>query len=51
MSKPSKNKSNKVPKITEAEYAEYISALKTIGEPPQTTSQQVEEGAPPHKNE
>ena len=32
MSKPSKNKKAKVPKITEAEYTAYISALKTIGE-------------------
>lgn len=28
MSKPSKQKKNKVPKITEEEYAAYVSALK-----------------------
>lgn len=28
MSKPSKRKNGKVPKITEAEYAAYLSALK-----------------------
>ncbi len=29
MSKSSKHKKSKVPKLTEAEYAEYISSLKT----------------------
>lgn len=29
MSKPSKNKHGKVPKITEEEYAAYLSALKS----------------------
>ncbi len=33
MSKPPKNKKNKVPKITEAQYAEYISGLKNMAEP------------------
>ena len=28
MSKPSKNKKNKVPKITEAEYTAYLTTLK-----------------------
>ncbi len=35
MSKPTKNKKEKVPKITEAEYAEYISTLKKMSDPPQ----------------
>ena len=34
MSQSSKRKKNKVPKITEAEYAAYLSALKA-GDPPQ----------------
>ena len=32
MSKSSKGKKNKVPKLTEAEYAAYISSLKGVGE-------------------
>lgn len=32
MSKSSKGKKNKVPKLTEAEYAEYITSLKATGE-------------------
>ncbi|MBO5240836.1 MAG: hypothetical protein J6B56_05415 [Clostridia bacterium] len=32
MSKASKNKNGKVPKITEAEYAAYVSALKSTEE-------------------
>lgn len=32
MSKSSKGKKNKVPKLTEAEYAQYISSLKGTGE-------------------
>lgn len=32
MSKASKNKNGKVPKITEAEYAAYVSALKSAEE-------------------
>ena len=32
MSKSSKSKKNKVPKLTEAEYAAYISSLKGTGE-------------------
>lgn len=32
MSKSSKGKKNKVPKLTEAEYASYISSLKTPDE-------------------
>lgn len=37
MSKASKKKNGKVPKITEAEYAAYVSALKSAeeSEPPQ----------------
>ena len=34
MSKPSKMKKDKVPKITEAQYAEYISSLKDASAPP-----------------
>lgn len=36
MSKASKNKNGKVPKITEAEYAAYLSSLKAVesDEPP-----------------
>ena len=30
MSKSSKNKKNKVPKITEEEYAAYVSTLKSV---------------------
>ncbi|MBQ8657983.1 MAG: hypothetical protein IJ506_02510 [Clostridia bacterium] len=36
MGKSVKEKKNKVPKITEAEYEEYISSLK--GEPPQRSA-------------
>ena len=32
MSKASKNKNGKVPKITEAEYAAYVSSLKSVEE-------------------
>ena len=32
MSKPLKSKKDKVPKITEEEYAEYLSALKAVEE-------------------
>ncbi len=34
MSKSSKHKKSKVPKLTEAEYAEYISSLKSEVETP-----------------
>ena len=42
MGKSSKNKKNKVPKITEAEYAAYVSALKEadgveLKKPPSTS--------------
>lgn len=30
MSKPTKNKKNKVPKITEEEYMEYLCSLRTM---------------------
>jgi hypothetical protein len=46
MSKSSKAKKNKVPKITEEEYAKYVSALKGEGQvcdemksPPQTQAE------------
>ena len=32
MSKPSKNKKNKVPKITEEEYVAYLSSLRELTE-------------------
>lgn len=32
MSKASKNKKNKVPRLTEAEYANYVNSLKTAGQ-------------------
>ena len=32
MSKPTKNKKDKVPKITEAEYAAYLSSLRELTE-------------------
>ena len=32
MSKPSKNKKNKIPKITEEEYAAYLSTLRNMSE-------------------
>lgn len=37
MSKSSKHKKSKVPKLTEAEYAEYISSLKSEEETPLPT--------------
>ena len=40
MSKPSKQKKDRVPTITEAQYAAYISALKTIGEVPPKQEEQ-----------
>ena len=33
MSRSSKGKKSKIPKLTEAEYAEYISSLKSAAEP------------------
>lgn len=51
MSRPTKSKKDKVPKITEAQYAEYISALKTLGEPPKCADKSAEEGNPLQKNE
>ncbi len=32
MGKSSKNKKNKVPRLTEAEYANYVNSLKTAGQ-------------------
>ena len=51
MSRPIKSKKDKVPKITEAQYAEYISALKMIGEPPKSVEERVGDEMPPPKNE
>ena len=44
MSKPSKSKKEKVPKITEEEYMAYLSALKSSSEqqPPTVENQTVE---------
>ncbi len=38
MSKSSKRKKSKVPKLTEAEYAAYVSSLKSSEEPPRLMS-------------
>lgn len=43
MSRPSKSKKNKVPKITEEEYAAYVSAIKTPA--PQNIAPQERNGA------
>jgi len=45
MSKSSKKKA-KVPKITEEEYAKYISSLKTVTEPPQRGIEPDKNGIP-----
>ena len=47
MSKSAKNKKSKVPKLTEAEYAEYISTLRAASETPsavETEGKSDEEG-------
>ena len=44
MSKPSKQKKDRVPTITEAQYAAYISALKTIGEHPPKQEESQDNG-------
>ena len=46
MSKPLKHKKNKVPKITEEEYAAYVRALKeeTSPEPKETTAGKMQGG-------
>jgi hypothetical protein len=46
MSKPSKRKNGKVPKITEEEYAAYLSALKNA---PTTTNTITQAEKPPVK--
>ena len=51
MSRATKSKKDKVPKITEAQYAEYISALKTIGEPPKSADKSAGEESTLQKNE
>lgn len=42
MSKPAKMKKEKVPKITEAQYAEYIASLKDTPSPPAQKSAENE---------
>ena len=44
MSKPTKMKKEKVPKITEAQYAEYIASLKDAPAPSAQTSEGKENG-------
>ncbi len=44
MSKPTKTKKNKVPKITEAEYAAYISGLKNECAPQPAPSDKEQKG-------